>query len=86
MQVVIGIFIGIFIGIVFMCLFQVNRENDNLNYEIKLKEAADKWKKIKDDKQKLYDLKEYEDQEQREMDENTIIIAQLVSEELENIL
>lgn len=86
MQVIIGIFIGVFLGIVIMCLFQANRENDNLNYEMKLKKAADKWKKIKDDKQKLYDLKEYEDQEQRETDENAIIIAQLVSEELENIL
>lgn len=86
MQVILGIFIGVFLGIVIMCLFQVNRDNDNLNYEMKLKKAADKWKKIKDDKQKLYDLKIYEDQTQREIDENAIIIAQLVSEELENIL
>lgn len=86
MQVIIGFFIGVFLGITGMCLFQVNRENDNLNYEMKLRKAADKWRKIKDDKQKLYDLKIYEDQNQREIDENAIIIAQLVSEELENIL
>ena len=86
MQVIIGIFIGVFLGIVIMCLFLANRENDNLNYEMKLRKAADKWRKIKDDKQKLYELKEYEDQEQRETDENAIIIAQIVSEELDNIL
>lgn len=31
MQVLIGIIIGVFIGIVFMCLFQVNRENECIN-------------------------------------------------------
>ena len=86
MQMILIFFIGLFVGITGMCLLQVNRDNDNLNYEMKLKKAADKWKKIKDDRQKRYDLEIYEDQEQRETDENAIIIAQLVAEELENIL
>lgn len=89
MQVILGIFIfliGGFIGIMFMCLFQVNRDNDNLNYEVKIRKSIDKWKKIKDNKQKEYNLNDYEDQEKRAADERTIIIAELVAEELENIL
>lgn len=86
MQMILIFFIGLFVGITCMCLLQVKRENNNLNYEMKLRKAADKWKKIRDGRQKRYDLKIYEDQELRETDENAIIIAQLVSEELENIL
>lgn len=86
MKVIFGMFIGLFVGIILMCLFQVNRDNDNLNYEVKLRKAIDKWKKIKDNKQKEYDLNDYEDQEKRAADERTIIIAELVAEELENIL
>lgn len=90
MQVVIGIFIGIFIGIVFMCLFQVNREidseNDNLCYEIKIRKAIDKWKRVKEDKQKEYDLKEYKEIVEQIEDRSMIIIAQIVAEELENML
>ena len=90
MQVVIGIFIGIFIGIVFMCLFQVNREidseNDNLCYEIKIRKSIDKWNGIKEKQQKEFEHTIYEDEEKKKIDMNSIIIAELVAEELENIL
>ena len=89
MQVIIGIiiwFIGVIIGIGFMCLFQVNRANEDLNYEVKIRKSIDKWKKIKENKQREYDRKEYKNSEQQNLDKNAIIVAELVAEELENIL
>ena len=89
MQVIIGIFIwfiGVIIGIGFMCLFQKNRANEDINYEVKIRKSIDKWKKVKEDKQKEYDLKEYKEIEEQIEDRGMIIIAQLVAEELENIL
>lgn len=86
MQVITGIFIGVFIGVGAMCLFQVNRANEDLNYEVKIRKAIDKWKNIKESKQKEYDRKEYKNSEQQNLDKNAIIVAELVADELENIL
>lgn len=86
MQVIIGIFIGVFIGVGAMCLFQVNRDNDDLNYEVKIRKAIDKWKGIKERQQKKFEHTIYEDDEKKKVDMNSIIIAELVADELENIL
>jgi gas vesicle protein len=90
MQVIIGIFIGIciggFAGVVLMCMFQVNRANEDLNYEVKIRKAIDKWKNIKESKQKEYDRTDYKGSEQQNLDKNAIIVAELVADELENIL
>lgn len=86
MQVIIGIFIGVFIGVGAMCLFQVNRDNDELNYEVKIRKAIDKWKNIKTEEQKEYERNEYENNENMILNKNMIIIAELVAQEIENIL
>ena len=86
MGVIIGMIIGATLGIILMCLVQVNRTNDDINLRVKLERLVKKWKDIKTDMQDDYENKEYESSEEKALEKNLLVIAELVSEELENIL
>ena len=86
MGVIVAFLFGGFCGIALMCLVQVNKENDNINLRVKLEDLVKKWKQIKEAKKKEYETTEYKNEEERLLNQNVAIIAELVSEELENIL